>query len=223
MVAGERLVLLPERAILWPRASTLLVADPHWGKAAAFRAAGLPVPEATTLDGIRRIEGIIHEHGPERIVYLGDYLHAASGRAAGTLRALEEMRRRLGPVEQLLVRGNHDRGAGDPPPELGVRCMDAPLHEPPFSFRHHPAADPAGYVLAGHLHPAIRLTGRGRQRERLPCFHIGERCLVLPAFGDFTGFADVRPAEGDRIFVIAERHVLPIRLPGLDGWTDQVS
>ncbi len=33
-IAGERLVLLPERAAFWERASTLLVADAHWGKAA---------------------------------------------------------------------------------------------------------------------------------------------------------------------------------------------
>ena len=43
-VAGERLVLLPEMAAYWERAGTLLVADPHFGKAAAFRAAGIPEP-----------------------------------------------------------------------------------------------------------------------------------------------------------------------------------
>jgi len=37
-VAGERLVLLAERAAYWERARTLLVADPHFGKAAAFLA-----------------------------------------------------------------------------------------------------------------------------------------------------------------------------------------
>lgn len=45
---GERIDLLPERAAWWPAARTLFVADAHLGKAAVFRARGLPVPEATT-------------------------------------------------------------------------------------------------------------------------------------------------------------------------------
>jgi hypothetical protein len=36
-VAGEKLGLFAERAIYWPARSTLLVADPHFGKAATFR------------------------------------------------------------------------------------------------------------------------------------------------------------------------------------------
>ena len=46
--AGERLVLLPEKAVFWPSEKTLIVADLHLGKTAAFRAAGIGVPELTT-------------------------------------------------------------------------------------------------------------------------------------------------------------------------------
>ena len=46
-LAGEAVVLLPQRAIAWPSAQTLIIADPHWGKAAAFRAHGLPVRKAS--------------------------------------------------------------------------------------------------------------------------------------------------------------------------------
>ena len=46
--AGEELELLPDHAVHWRRASTLFVADPHFGKAATFRAAGIFVPEETT-------------------------------------------------------------------------------------------------------------------------------------------------------------------------------
>ena len=47
-VAGETLLLLPERAAFWPREKTLLIADPHWGKAGGFLmgAGGIPVPLA---------------------------------------------------------------------------------------------------------------------------------------------------------------------------------
>src|SRR3982074_1557313 len=49
-LAGEEIILLPERAIYWPRAETLFVADTHWGKDATFRAAAIAVPGGTLRD-----------------------------------------------------------------------------------------------------------------------------------------------------------------------------
>ncbi|HEV2131496.1 MAG TPA: hypothetical protein VGR27_10360, partial [Longimicrobiaceae bacterium] len=132
------------------------------------------------------------------------------GRAPATLRTLAEWRERHPEIELLLVRGNHDRGAGDPPPELGLACFDPPLVEPPFALAHHPEPVAEEYVLAGHLHPGVRLTGSGRQRERLPCFWFRSAAAVLPAFGDFTGLADVRPQPGERVFVVAGDLVMEV-------------
>ncbi len=202
-IRGERLVLLPERAAFWERGGALLVADAHWGKAAAFRAGGIPVPGGTTADGLARLDAALERTGATRIVWLGDYLHARESRAPATLDALAAWHRLHPHIEQTLVRGNHDRRAGDPPPELGVACVDPPVVEPPFVWEHHPGTHDAGYVVAGHIHPAVALFGRGRQRERLPCFWFGARGAVFPSFGDFTGAATVEPAPGDRVFVVA--------------------
>ena len=79
---------------------------------------------------------------------------------------------------------------------------------------HHPRSDPAGYVLAGHLQPCIRLAGRAHDRLRLPCFWFGEAVGVLPAFGTFTGMHPIRPAAGDRVFAIADDHVAEVALAG---------
>jgi DNA ligase-associated metallophosphoesterase len=209
-VRGERLVLLPERAAYWPRASTLLVADTHFGKAAAFRAGGYPVPGGTTAANLARLDEALDRTAARRIVFLGDFLHARQGRAPATLERLVSWRRERSAVEMVLVRGNHDRGAGDPPREFDIRCVEAPLPEPPFVLAHHPGRSAEGYVLAGHVHPAVRLFGRGRQRERLPCFHFGAWGAVLPAFGDFTGAAEVAPAPEDRVFVIAGSEVVEV-------------
>jgi len=206
-VAGESLDLLPARAIFWRRASTLLVADPHWGKAAAFRAAGVPVPHGTTRHGLAQLTALCQSTAAQRVVFLGDFLHADTGRAPATLRALSSWRVAHQTLDIVIVRGNHDRGAGDPP---DFACVDAPLIEPPFVFQHHPTAHSGGYVLAGHLHPAVQLVGRGRQYERLPCFWFRERQAVLPAFGSFTGFATVTPTVGDRVYVIADNTVVDI-------------
>ena len=50
-VAGEPVWLLPERAVFWPQGGTLVTADLHWGKAATFRSAGVPIPGGATGDG----------------------------------------------------------------------------------------------------------------------------------------------------------------------------
>ena len=209
-VAGERLTLMAERAAYWERRRTLLVADPHWGKAASFRASAIPVPRGTTAEGLSRLDRAIARAGAQRVVFLGDYLHARDGRAPETLRALADWRAVNGELEVILVRGNHDRHAGDPPSEAGIRCVDAPLRELPFVLAHHPGRSAEGYTLAGHLHPGAQLVGRGRMRERVPCFWFGRECGVLPAFGDFTGLADVSPEPGDRVYAVAGAEVIAV-------------
>jgi uncharacterized protein len=207
---GERLVLLAERAAYWEREHTLLVADPHFGKAAAFRAAGVPVPRGTTTETLARLDAALVRTAARRVVFLGDFLHAREGRAPETLRVVNDWRASRASIEMLLVRGNHDKRAGDPPVELNVRCIDGPMIEPPFAFAHHPARSDNGYVIGGHVHPGVRLTGPGREHTRLACFWFGAEIAVLPAFGEFTGLADVDVAPGDRVWVIADRAVVEI-------------
>jgi uncharacterized protein len=201
-VRGEELVLLPERAVFWERASTLLIADAHFGKAATFRSAGVPVPAGTTDGTLARIDDTLARTLARRLVFLGDFLHAREGRSPSTIAALGRWRDGHPDLDVVLVRGNHDRRAGDPPEGLRIRCVDAPMIDAPFAFVHHPGEVPGGYSLAGHIHPAVTMIGRGKQRERLPCFWFGATGAVLPAFGEFTGVANVEPAAGDQVFVI---------------------
>ena len=210
-IAGEQLYLLSERAIYWPGASTLIVADLHWGKASTFRAVGIPIPIGTTSDDLARLDSALQRTQARRMVVLGDLFHAKAGRVAShTLAELRRWRSLAGPFEILLVRGNHDRHSGDPPGDLHINCVNAPAFVPPFVLRHEPAASAEGYTLAGHLHPGIVLAGPALQRERLPCFWLTPRGAVLPAFGSFTGFASVVPRPEDRIFVVAEQDVIAV-------------
>ena len=210
IVAGETLVLLSERAAYWPRGRMLLVADPHFGKAAAFRSAAVPVPRGTTHDALGRLDSMIEQLEPARVVFLGDFLHARESRAPATLDAIARWRGQYASIDMILVRGNHDRRAGDPPRELAIECVDAPMHEAPFALTHHPRAIDGAYVLAGHIHPGARLAGSGGDRARLPCFWFGTSLGVLPAFGDFTGLADVDPAPSDQVWVIAGDQVMRV-------------
>ena len=209
-LAGETLLLLPERAVYWPRCETLFVADLHWGKDATFRAAGIALPDGTTGNDLARLSRVIARTGARRLVALGDLLHARQGRAKPVFATIAAWREQSPNLEMLLVRGNHDKRAGDPPDDWRIQVVDAPHLEAPFVLHHFPNADAGGYVLAGHLHPAVMLGSGGRQRLKLPCFWFGPHVGVLPAFGGFTGTAAVVPAPGDRVFAIADDEVIDV-------------
>jgi len=200
--AGERVLLLAERALSWPRGAALFVADLHLGKAASFRALGQPVPHGTTAGNLARLDRLIARHGPQRLVLLGDFLHSAHARTPGLLAALAQWRARHADLACTLVRGNHDSHAGDPPAELGIDIVEEPWLLGPFACCHHPQSHATHFVLAGHLHPACSLHGRGRDSLRMPCFVREEGQAVLPAFGEFTGGLHMPAAPGRRRYAV---------------------
>jgi uncharacterized protein len=211
VVAAERLLLLPERALFWPRKNALIVADLHLGKAATLRAASLAVPEGSAAADLARLSRVLDDTQATQLLLLGDLLHARQGRDPATLALVAAWRERHAALEIVLVRGNHDRAAGDPPAQWQISCVDEPLVEPPFALQHYPGASEHGYSLAGHLHPAVQLRGRGGQRERLPCFVFGATGAILPAFGSFTGAATIQPKSDERIFVVADQSVIQVQ------------
>lgn len=207
---GEHLALLPERALWWPRERTLVVADLHLGKAAAFRAAGVPVPEQTTHATLARLSAAIARTGASQVLCIGDLLHARTGRTQAILDAVGAWRAAHPQITIRLVRGNHDERSGDPPAEWEIDCVNEPWRLGPFAWRHRPAVEPGCYAIAGHIHPAALLAGPGRQQLALPCFWFGAEVALLPAFGDFTGTAVIRPQPGDRVYVVAGDEVLRV-------------
>jgi DNA ligase-associated metallophosphoesterase len=212
---GCRFELQAERAAWLPEAAALLVADVHLGKAQAFRRLGVPVPSGTTEGNLARLDRLIARTAPRTLVFLGDLLHARAARSEALLAAVERWRRRHHALAMLLVRGNHDSRAGDPPPEWGIEVVDEPWVCGGLALRHEPATVAGRYVVAGHVHPAF-VVGRGADVLRLPCFHFGPRLALLPAFGEFTGMHRVRHGPQDRVFVVADGQVreVPGEVPG---------
>jgi DNA ligase-associated metallophosphoesterase len=204
VVAGdETLWLLRGRAAFWPRTSTLLIADAHLGKAAAFRRAGIPVPQGTTDDNLARLSSLVRACEAERVIFLGDLVHDAAARRAASA-AFVRWRMQHSTVDVVLVRGNHDRRAGDPTAEWLMTVQAEPYVESGLAFCHTPQTVQRHYAIAGHIHPGVRLDGRGRDSLRLPCFWFTRTHAVMPAFGIFTGLADVSPSADDRVFVDTE-------------------
>jgi DNA ligase-associated metallophosphoesterase len=204
---GEQVVLTAERAIVWPAQRALIAADLHIGKAASFRALGTPVPHGTTADTLRRLTRLIECCGVTTVYLLGDFLHSKHALPPITLSTLKEWRARHHKVSMVVIRGNHDACAGAPPADLDMQLHTAQLSVGPFLLMHHPRAHDGAYVLSGHLHPALRVSGR-YDSMRLPCYWLRTRVGVLPAFGAFTGAQEIVREADDRVFVATDERVL---------------
>jgi len=190
-------------------------------KAATFRHAGIPVPAGGTAHDLARLSRLIVHFTPRRLVILGDFFHAAAGRDHGLLQRLADWCRSHPELRIELIRGNHDAHAGDPPADLDIATLDAAHDDDGLTLLHDPAPlgpiplGPAvphrhAFALAGHVHPAIHLSERGRGGARFPCFWFTPRFAVLPAFGSFTGTHTIRPGPDDRILAITPDGLLHV-------------
>lgn len=209
-VVGKRLLLLPQRAVFWRQARMLIVADPHFGKARVFRQSGIPVPGGTTAENFGRLSALMERFCPDELLVLGDLMHGRIDADASLHAAIDTWRKRWRDVRLCLVTGNHDLKAGEPPAPFRLDRIGAQHDAFPFFFTHQHEPKPVltRYTIAGHVHPAVRVGGTGRQRETLPCFHFGKNSALLPAFGSFTGNHVIHPARGDRVYVIAGDEVI---------------
>ena len=222
--AGRTLDLHPEGVVVDADTATAFVADMHLGKPASFRRLGVPVPDGGAVADLQRLTAVLRRTSAERLIVLGDFLHDAAARSPETLAAIEAWRARHPELAVVLVRGNHDERAGDPPASLEIACVVEPWDAGGIACRHHPPGEPGAPgapgspaeppVLCGHLHPAVVLRSRGGRgaagRERCRCFHLMPRTLMLPAFGSITGGLAVRPRTGDRIFALGPGVVIEV-------------
>jgi len=209
---GQNFMLSADRALFWVEQRLLIAADPHFGKAQTFREKGIAVPRGTTADDLKRLSTLINQFRPQRLLILGDLVHDRIAHPADFNPLIDRWRAKHGDLHFILINGNHDLGSGDPPSEFKIDQVADELLIDPFIFTHQPKIDSPNYGFAGHLHPAVTLTGKGRARETLPCFCFGPRMALMPAFGGFTGKQVISPNTNDHIYVIAGNEVIEMPL-----------
>ena len=202
------LSLLADGVVFLTSTATLIVADVHLGKSAAFRANGLPIPEGDNARDLARLLEIARKHQATHLVIAGDFFHAPSGITPELVEALEDFLREIA-ITVTLVIGNHDLRIRNLPTSLN-RVHHLVLEEN-IHITHDPAnATSAHLHLAGHWHPVVKIPDGKRTSLRMPCFLLRENTLVLPAFGSFTGGAIVNPIPNDRIFVALRQQVIEL-------------
>lgn len=200
---------LPEKALFFPAQKALLLADPHFGKAAHFRKAGVPISETLHEEDLLKIESLIQSTGCSKVYFLGDLFHSDLNESWW---AVEELLDHYPDVAFHLIKGNHDI--------LPKACYESgkwQIHEEStllgqLLLSHEPLENvPHGLVnICGHIHPGISLRGKGRQKVTLPCFFYSQRRLIMPAFGRFTGLAIMTCTKDDQAYVIADNKVIKV-------------
>ncbi|MBC6996679.1 ligase-associated DNA damage response endonuclease PdeM [Neolewinella lacunae] len=208
-VFGQRLQLHPARGAYWPAERALLLADLHLGKSAHFRRAGIAVPPAISGANFRRLTMLLEDCLPERVLFLGDLFHSSYNHVWPLFcRFLEQ----FPGVQFELIPGNHDILPPSAYAESRLVLQPEVLCIGPLALSHHPLPEeerPAGkYNLCGHVHPCVRLLDAAGNGLKLPAFYFGAEQGILPAFGEFTGCAEVKVRAGDQVFVLAEGQVI---------------
>lgn len=210
-LAGEELLLLPEKAIYWPSKKILLLADLHLGKAGHFRKAGVPISAQVHRQDLQILDTLLQQWQPSEVIFLGDLFHSSYNCEWNLLESwMQEHPQR----QFILIKGNHDILPKALYESSVLKIEDEKMLISPFLLTHHPpeagCSDAPHYRLCGHIHPAVQLYGAGRQQLSLPCFYFGLHYALLPAFGKFTGFYKIKPKAGEQVFGVLPARVIPL-------------
>lgn len=208
---GETLLLHPHRALYWPARKTLLVADVHVGKEHRFGRAGIAIPGGVSDDVLIKLFGLCNKAGATRLVILGDFMHSVPLMGESWLATLSQILNFNPQLSVDIVAGNHDRLAGQLMVDKRIIWHKEELRLSPFVLRHEPEENSEKFMLAGHIHPAWRLSQSRRLSLKAPVFWFRPRYAVLPAFGDFTGGVVVTANQTtDSLYVAGPERVLRI-------------
>lgn len=199
---------LKENAVYWEREKILFLADIHLGKAAAFRASGVFVPEGTMEKDLSNILQLIQKYKPLKCIIVGDLIHASLSWTEDVKNTIEDWLKKCD-CEVHLILGNHDRSLlKNLKPSWPITIHQEFLIEP-FLFSHYPKESLPWFVWAGHIHPKIEIKS-GYDRIVLRCFQVFENYAILPAFSYFVGGAYVTKSATSRIFAITDQAVREI-------------
>jgi DNA ligase-associated metallophosphoesterase len=205
ILQGETVELLPQRAIWWRGQKTLIVSDLHWGKSAHFRKHGIAIPANTQPKDETRLAALIKDHKAERLIIAGDLFHSKENHQVEEFTHFREAHKDL---HIDLVVGNHDILPLKRYTDWNLEVHKERFVIGPFCITHDMVTECDHFIIHGHVHPAIRITGRGHQALKLCCFCQDDQRMILPAFGAFTGNHMIEPDEYSHIYVIGEDKVI---------------
>ena len=199
IAVGKDVLLDGRLALFHKRERWLAVSDLHFGYELSQRAAGnlFPLWGMQTIEN--RLEELLRDYNPARLIILGDLVHdrAAAREVARLIRQLSKY------CNILLIAGNHDRELGDV-----VDLVDS-WKTKRFHFHHgHRAIDRSDRVqIIGHYHPAGTIGDGAGLRLKLPAFVQEENRWMLPAFSPWSSGTDYPPDQRSRIWLCSPQRI----------------
>lgn len=209
-ILGEEFQPRSDKTLFWRSENCLIVSDIHLGKTATFRVEGIPVPEGITDSDLGKLSLALIETAAKKLIITGDLFHSPKGKTKFIIDRFKRFRDENKDIEINLITGNHDIRSGSLHSELCITETDSLIIREKFRFIHENDNKPGYYNFSGHIHPAIRLKGKGRQSLRLPCFYFAKDYALLPAFGGFTGTAVIYPVNDSIIYAIADNELVKL-------------
>ena len=206
IIFNDHFYLHKTGAVFWKEKNTLLLADTHLGKVGHFRKSGIPVPrkaEGVFYDKIIKLKNSINF---SQIIFLGDLFHSSLNNEW----FLFENWVKKSELKIILIKGNHDIIPKLIFEQLGIKTYDD-LKIEKFFFTHHPKKINGCFVFSGHIHPGVRLIGKGKQIMKFPCFIYNKDQIILPSFGGFTGMHLPKIKNEDQVFVITNKEVIEVK------------
>lgn len=228
-------LLLVEREL-----KVLVAADIHLGLEYEMWLCGVSIPSQMERL-LERLKGYLKKIEPDRLVLLGDTKHNVPKTSWQEKQEVPSFLRSLSQeVEVDLVPGNHDGGLADlAPPGTRVMPSSGYILDGVGYFHGHtwpaPALFNSDMLVAGHIHPAIRLRDplghsvtkpvwartplsaaavEAQYRQKLP----SPEMVIVPAFNHLCGGLPLnKPGEDERgpILIMADLDMARIYL--LDG------
>lgn len=170
----------------------LVAADLHLGLEHEMWLGGVSIPSQTEKI-LAALQGFLAEIKPDRLLLLGDVKHNVPKTSWQEKREIPEFLRRLSSLAKVeIVPGNHDSNLADMAP-LGVQVRPSSgfVLDGVGYFHGHTWPDEkvmrADSLVAGHLHPAIRLPD---PLGRTPCRPVWAKThLISEAVEEHYGFA----------------------------------
>lgn len=204
-IENNNFILHASGALFWKEKNTVLISDVHLGKIAHFRKHGLAIPEIAILENFTRMDAVLELFKPEKIIFLGDLFHS---KINNEWILFSNWVKKIN-LEIILVEGNHDIIDKQNYASLNI-VIHSKLLINNFLLTHHPIKTDNFFNFCGHIHPGIKLKGKGRQFLNLACFFRKPKQLIFPAFGEFTGNFYLVPTENDLVYAVSNEAVFEV-------------
>lgn len=185
-VSGRQFIADQSGALYWPSEDALIIADMHLEKGSHYAAKGQMLPPYDTRATLMALAEAIDRFEADHVIALGDSFHDANGPARMAPEDREILAILMEDRDWCWVTGNHDPVL---PELLGGLVVDE-LAIGGLVLRHEPKPGPIPHEIAGHMHPAAKISLYGHALRR-PCFIGNGRRLIVPAFGAYAGGLNV--------------------------------